>query len=192
MELILIRHFPTTGNLERRYIGRTDEPLAKRPMTEKAYPPAEVIIASPLKRCIETASLIYPGREPVICEAFRECNFGVFEGKNYEELKHHPQYQEWLDSKGSIAFPGGEQPDQFKARCIRGFTDMAVMLFHQKTDAAAMIVHGGTIMAILERFDPAGREFYRWQVGNGEGYVVRLNREQWMSGEREFVEIRKL
>jgi len=192
MELTLIRHFPTAGNLERHYIGQSDEPLAKRPIIEKAYPSAGVIITSPLKRCIETAGLIYPGCEPVICEAFKECNFGAFEGKNYEELKGCPKYQKWLDSGGSIAFPGGEHPDRFKARCIRGFTDMAAMLFYEQADAAAMIVHGGTIMAILERFDPAGREFYRWQVGNGEGYAVKMDREQWLNGEPEFTEIRKL
>lgn len=45
---------------------------------------------------------------------FRECDFGIFEGKNYEELKENRDYQRWLDSGGVLPFrmERGERPSQ--------------------------------------------------------------------------------
>ena len=34
--------------------------------------------------------------------------------------------------------------------------------------SAALVVHGGTIMTLMEALEDS-REFYRWQVGCGEG-----------------------
>ena len=70
MEVIFIRHLATPGNEKRQYIGRTDEDLSEqaveefRQRQEKStgglYTSAQYIVASPLKRCIQTAGLIYP------------------------------------------------------------------------------------------------------------------------------------
>ena len=63
MKLIFIRHGKTAGNLERRYIGRTDEPLCDEGIAEilgKEYHDADIVVASPMKRCVQTAELIYP------------------------------------------------------------------------------------------------------------------------------------
>ena len=53
MKLIFIRHGKTAGNLERRYIGRTDEPLCDEGIAEilgKEYPDADIVVASPMFR----------------------------------------------------------------------------------------------------------------------------------------------
>ena len=60
MKLILIRHGKTKGNREKRYIGKTDEPLEKNTVIVKKYPKTDIVISSPMKRCIMTANLIYP------------------------------------------------------------------------------------------------------------------------------------
>ena len=90
MRVVLIRHSKTAGNLKGRYIGTTDEPLCEegiRLLEGKTYPAAELVYVSPMKRCRETASLIYPTltqrEEPLL----RECDFGEFENKNYKEEK---------------------------------------------------------------------------------------------------------
>lgn len=57
MELTLIRHFATAGNLEKRYIGTTDEAIL--PVAEiKKMPRAEIVLTSPMKRCRQTADLL--------------------------------------------------------------------------------------------------------------------------------------
>ena len=94
MEIILVRHFMTKGNLERRYIGTTDEPLLPAEALARqlkggvrqaaaGYPEVQVAAVSPLRRCIETADMIYPDVRKVVCRELRECDFGLFENNNY-------------------------------------------------------------------------------------------------------------
>lgn len=202
MRIMLIRHFQTPGNLERRYVGRTDEPLLeneglvrlaeeKRACFQRRGMPDRVI-ASPMRRCIQTAELIFPGAAPVLCAEMRECDFGLFEGKNYEELKELAAYQEWLDSRGTIPFPDGEGHEAFRTRCVKGFENMVSELAAAGSRTAAMVVHGGTIMAVLSGFGPDGSGFYDWQVENGGGFLVSLDEIAWDMGQKEFREIERL
>ena len=55
MKIILIRHGMTEGNLKRRYIGTMDEDLINTDCLKGDYPKCERVVASPLKRCIQTA-----------------------------------------------------------------------------------------------------------------------------------------
>ena len=100
MKIILIRHGMTEGNLKRRYIGTTDEDLINTDCLKGDYPKCERVVASPLKRCIQTAEYIYPNVDIEICDKLKECDFGDFENKSYEDLKDNSDYQKWLDSNG--------------------------------------------------------------------------------------------
>ena len=174
MTLYFIRHGKTAGNLEKRYIGRTNEPLCPlgRSELEKIeYPQARAGVSSPLNRCVETARIIWPDKAPLVCSGLRECDFGAFEGKNYAELNAAPEYQKWIDSGGEMAFPGGEDKKSFSARTVLAFEELAPSL----VDETAFVVHGGTIMAILERFVRPKRKFYDYYVENGRGYAVRFD-----------------
>jgi len=42
----------------------------------------------------------------------------------------------------------------------------------QPKGTAALVVHGGTIMSLLEALEGSG-QFYRWQAPNGGGYLCR-------------------
>ena len=73
MKIVLIRHGATKGNLEKRYIGRTDEDLCgegikklKEDTCAGIYPPAQAVFSSPMKRCLSTAECIYPVQTPQI------------------------------------------------------------------------------------------------------------------------------
>ena len=171
MKWILIRHGQTQGNLEHRYIGcRTDEPLCEQGIERlrtKEYPKVKRIYASPMKRCIETAEIIYPGIPMEIIKDFRECDFGEFENKNYAEMNGRADYQAWIDSNGEMPFPGGESRAELAARCVKVFDE----LMKQKgQEDCAIIAHGGTIMAIMERYAKPKGNYYDFQVKNGEGY----------------------
>ena len=187
----LIRHSITKGNLEKRYIGaKTDEPLCEAGyelLKEKHYQKVEKVIASPMKRCIETAQLLFPDAQIQIEESLRECDFGEFENKNYQELKDNPKYQEWIDSMATLAFPGGESPQQFKDRCIAGFDKMVDTCIRRHYRNVAMVVHGGTIMSILEQYGVPQRSYYDWRVENGCGYHLYLSEQNWKMGRREAV-----
>ncbi len=184
LELYLIRHWKTKGNLEKRYIGTTDEPIlsgSERDLWGKRLhrilPDVSCVAVSPMKRCRESAELLFPGKKQEVCDAFRECDFGQFENRNYEELKNRPEYQRWIDSGGMEAFPGGESRERFAGRCVEGFVQKVTELQERKIERAAFVVHGGTIMAILEWLDHKQRPFYHWQAENGAVFYVRTERE---------------
>lgn len=162
----LLRHGQTLWNAQRRYLGSTDQPLSpegRAALAGRTGPPADRLYVSPLRRCRETAELLYPGMAQQIVPDLRECDFGVFEGRTYEELRDDPAYQQWLDSAGEIPPPGGEGKAACRERTVRAFLELV-----ERADRAAFVVHGGTIMTLMETLEDSG-EFYRWQVGNGQG-----------------------
>ncbi len=174
MEILLIRHGKTDGNLRGAYIGSTDEPLCAAGREELAeyqaagiYPPAATVAASNMLRCLQTAELLYPGQPVIQIPDFRECHFGAFEGMNYRQLNGNPDYQRWIDNSGAIPFPGGEDPIRFRVRCWNAFQNLCAQRF---PDPVAVVCHGGTIMAILEQCASPKGDFYRWQTKNGAGY----------------------
>jgi len=180
VELYLIRHGKTYGNTLGRYIGTTDESLCAEGIAEIRgcrYPKVEAVFASPMKRCLETAELLWPELLSVTNELLRECDFGSFENKNYQELSGNPTYQVWIDSCGQLPFPGGESHEAFKKRCCEGFLQVLEDIRAKDYHSAALVVHGGTIMSILESFAESGESFYHWQVKNGAGYRVLCETE---------------
>lgn len=201
MKIAMIRHFATPGNAKKQYIGRTDESLAagaalssaaariRSRLAEVGMDTVTDVAASSMRRCVESADLLFPGVAPVTSRLLRECDFGLFEGKSYEELKDVPAYQRWLDSGGTIPFPGGEGQEQFRARCVRGFEEILRGWMKADVERAAMVVHGGTMMAVLARFDKERREFYHWQAANGAGYLITLDAGRWKRGEKVMEEI---
>ncbi len=171
MRIIFIRHSQTIGNMEKRYIGVTDEELYVIP--ERKYPECEIIVSSPLKRCIQTANIIYPAKRVDIFNDLREIDFGDFEGKNYKELENNSDYQQWINSNGTISFPNGEDYRTFKDRCCKVFEIITEK--YKKSDSIAFVVHGGTIMSILERFATPKMNFYDYQIKNNSGYITNYD-----------------
>ncbi|MGI5893274.1 MAG: histidine phosphatase family protein [Candidatus Merdivicinus sp.] len=182
-KVVWIRHGKTAGNLRGAYIGRTDEPLCaegieqlKQNFAKKMYPPCDgKLLVSPLKRCVETAKILFGGVEAETVPDFQETDFGDFEGKSYAELNGNPAYQRWIDSGGTIPFPGGEAPEDFRNRCVRAFAEQMKKIPDGQT--VVIVCHGGTIMAILDAFSFPHRGFYEWQVRNGEGFCGRYEPE---------------
>lgn len=187
VRLVLVRHGATKANEERRYLGKTEEALSPRARAglqeAKAlglYPAVDCLFSSPMKRCLETAEILYPDRKPVVIPRWTEIDFGDFEGKNYSQLQGDARYQAWIDSGGRLPFPGGESREEFILRCREGFFEM-LELFAEKcpeeeapkaAPTLGIIAHGGTIMALLSGF--CGGDYFDYQVANGGGYVCTL------------------
>lgn len=182
--LILIRHGETAANKEHRYLGRTDESLSVegketllRYKVQEKYPSANMVFVSPMKRCKETAQILYKDVPIKEIHEWVEMDFGDFEGKNYEELKDDERYQAWIDSNGTLQFPNGESRDNFIRRCVQGM-DRMIQDLQEEANAdkeirtVVAVVHGGTIMALLSSF--CGGDYFDYQVKNGEGFVCSL------------------
>ncbi|MDD6207101.1 MAG: histidine phosphatase family protein [Clostridiales bacterium] len=186
MNVYLIRHGMTKGNMEKRYVGRTDESLLeseKKRLCMDIGPQVQKLYVSPMRRCIETADCLwnqdnlYPGKpERVIVPAFRECDFGRFEYHNYQELNGTKEYQDWVDSGGTLPFPEGESVEAFKRRCQRAFYQIMKAEWKQEPidRMIGLVVHGGTIMAVLDGFSSPHKDYFDWQCPNREGYVCEV------------------
>ncbi|MEG1501104.1 MAG: histidine phosphatase family protein, partial [Clostridiales bacterium] len=186
MRIYLLRHGKTAGNLQRLYIGSTDQPLAEAGKEEMAilqrdgyYPVANKLYSSPMLRCIQTGELLYPQYIPEIVNGLQECSFGIFECLSYQELKDNKNYQKWIDSNGLGDIPQGENSRDFKLRCIRAFTGFLDHALANKEDNIALIIHGGSIMTILEAFYGEEGSFYDWQIKNGRIYCLEIDEKLW-------------
>lgn len=178
IQIYLIRHGKTAANLEQRYLGTTDEELCeigKQELKEKrqSMPAVDLLFSSPMIRCRQTCEILFPAMEYDIVEEYREMNFGNFEGKNYEELKENADYQRWIDSNGTLAFPNGESREQFVKRQMIAFENMCGSIKEMQSEGkkitkVAAVVHGGSIMAVLSAL--SGGEYFEFQCKNGQGY----------------------
>lgn len=182
LEVLLLRHGQTQGNLEKRYIGKTDEPLLmedmeriqkvsslqKRLKQENLVRPQKLFV-SPMLRCRQTAELLFPGQEQVVIDKLREMDFGRFEAKNYMELSADPAYQVWIDSGGRLPFPEGEDRECFIRRTMDGFLQMTEQAWQENCGQIAAVVHGGSIMAILSAL--LQDDYFAYQVPNLAGYA---------------------
>lgn len=190
IDLLLLRHGATIGNQEQRYIGRTDEHLSELGIQQmrqqriklcelnrqQDFTQPEILFVSPMLRCRESASILWGEREQIEIEEWREMDFGRYEGKNYLDLQSDSYYQNWIDSNGTLPFPGGESQSEFIQRCFRGFIRMQRILREQMKYQAAAVVHGGTIMALMSLI--TGGSYYDYQVKNAGGYYLKLHYQE--------------
>ncbi len=84
-ELLFIRHGATAGNLEKRYIGRTDEALSETGLEQVKQLAdrnihADKVIVSPMKRTVQTAEIVFPGKSRRVIADRREAEGGSGEG----------------------------------------------------------------------------------------------------------------
>lgn len=179
MQIYLIRHGSTAGNLEHRYVGTTDEELTQDACQELRlargkFPVPDVVFTSPLRRCVQTAGILFPEASKEVVFDLKECEFGAFEYKNYKELQGNEAYQSWIDSGGTAAFPGGESREEFSKRCCKAFETACFEALRKKYDTAVFVVHGGTIMAVMEQYARPSRDYFDWQVKNGCGFSCEV------------------
>ena len=179
MRVYLIRHGTTSGQLEKRYVGSTDEPLTADAVAwvkknRRRYPVPQQTVTSPMKRCVATSARLFPGIPTETKAGLRECSFGEFEYKNYQELTGNEAYQRWIDSGGELPFPGGESRQEFADRSCSALLKSVTEQLKKGRDSVAYVVHGGTIMAVMERFCSDKRSYFDWQVKNVQGFELEV------------------
>lgn len=180
IKLFLIRHGMTQGNIEKRYMGRTDVSLCddgirmiEQNVANNMYPEVDMLFISPLVRCRETANIIYPKMEPIVISDLMEMDFGDFEGKNYNDLSDNPVYQAYIDSDGELSFPNGENKQEFSKRVMNGIEKVLEIAADNKVNRVACVIHGGTTMAACSLLGLA--DYFDSIVGNGGLLEIDIN-----------------
>ena len=181
-----IRHGSIDDTLSGKYIGTTDAPLSDRGRMdlkkldyEYKYPGTQVVFTSPLKRCTETAIILYPEQNPLVIDNLSECNFGEWEGKTADELKNDPDFEKWLAGDSSVKPPRGESNADFTRRVCKIFESIVEGLMKTGTTESVIVTHGGVIMTLLAVYGLPQAKPFEWTMDNGFGYSLRVTPVLW-------------
>ena len=182
----LIRHGAINPTLRGRYIGVTDVPLSDRGKADirkldatMSYPYAKVVFSSPLKRCTQTARIIYPDIEPLVIDQLIECHFGEWENKSAAELAQDETFKKWLAGDPSVKPPRGESNADFVRRICRMFESIVEGLLKTGTTECTIVTHGGVIMTLLAVYGLPQAKPFEWAMDNGCGYSIRITPMLW-------------
>jgi probable phosphoglycerate mutase len=184
----VVRHGQTDYNLEKRYAGRTDVPLNDTgraqatdliPLVIAAGWPT--IISSPLKRALETATIIANGLNAShikTADELMERSLGVYEGLTKEEAaERYPElYARGVTRLRNDAPTNGETPCQVDER-IRTFMNRL-----PKDSVASnflLVTHGFVAKAIDLYFHPdkSEEEYFSFSVPNAQLMSYEIKRE---------------
>lgn len=180
MKVYFVRHGKTLGNIEGRYVGKTDlnlEDEGKKELEMKKAPKPDALYVSPLIRCIETCNILFPYQYYTVVDDIKEIDFGDFEGKTFKEVEDNEIFKEWKEQHGPVAFINGESMKDFQIRCMKGFKESIRTSIKAGHKVVTFVVHGGTIMALLDALSIPHKNYHEWAVNNGCGYVGDLEYE---------------
>lgn len=170
----LMRHAQTRLQAEHRYVGSTDDdllPEAAAQLHPATRQPARVYI-TPLARTAQTARIVYPSAKLAVVPDLEEMDFGAFERRNYQELEHDVRYRTWVEGGCNAPCPGGEGREAFSRRVCKAFARLMDGAVTQGEEELILVAHGGTIMAVMERYGQPARQFFDWKVEHGCSLIL--------------------
>ena len=164
--LTIIRHGLTAWNAAGRFQGHSDVPLSPEGRAQSAalaayaasFPSADAIVSSPSVRAVETARIVYPGREPITDGRLRELDFGAFEGRTRAELESDPRWVDWFADPYLRPAPAGEAYVQLRERVVAWLAEARARWVGGHVVAFS---HSGTIQMLIAHL--LGVERPRWR-----------------------------
>ncbi|MBE6853233.1 MAG: histidine phosphatase family protein [Ruminococcus sp.] len=188
--LYIIRHGKTEANEKGIYIGKTDFPLSeagKEELLNKTdefdYPGVERVYSSPAARCMETAGIIFEGRETIAVHDLRELDFGEFEGKSVDELIGREDYKAWLKGGLENSPPGGESIADMVARVYMALDKIILNMMNDDISSAAIVTHSGIISNILSCFGLPKYKPTDIKCEPGEGFEIMVTAQLWQQAQ---------
>lgn len=183
--LSLIRHGKTLANQNHLYCGSTDIELSKDGILQLEnlkysiqYPVGDIYFTSGLKRTNQTLNILYGNVDKIQISNISEMDFGIFEMKNYNQLKNIPSYINWISNIKTEKCPGGESQDQFNNRIHLGFDEIINIAKINNKKNCIVVTHGGVIANVMDKLFPNffnnNQSFYKWQPSYGRGYCISL------------------
>jgi broad specificity phosphatase PhoE len=187
-QITLVRHAITEWNITGRFQGHTDTPLSEDGRLQahalaKHLKKAKVdlIYSSPLSRALETAQIVFPGRDIIQDDRLRELNFGEFEGCTQAENEQHTKWAWWFAEPFKHEAPNGESYEQLRYRVV------AWMKSLPEDKHVITFTHSGAIQMLISHV--MGVEHPKWRkriylrhtgitrllFRNGEAIIERVN-----------------
>lgn len=186
-QIHLIRAGTTSVQLPPPYIGQQDPPLHPEGVAELeqlrqdcAYPSVEMVFASPLLRCQQTAEILYPDTWVETIEGLKDMGLGRFEGKTLEQLQDDPDFLAWLENSTQNPPPDGEMPQLFLERILYAFGAIFTRMMDERMHTVAVVTHGGVIMSLLAGAGLPKYPMQEWACAGGMGYTILFTPQMWM------------
>ncbi|OPZ84805.1 MAG: Phosphoserine phosphatase 1 [Firmicutes bacterium ADurb.Bin419] len=175
LELILVRHGETDGNIRQTYLGWTDSELNENGISQVHLlrdrlkdTKIDGIFSSPLKRAMETAKIINENFKLDIkySDGLKERNFGIWDDLTHKDLtnRYPSEYNEWVEDWIKYRIRDGESAEDAYDRTAAFIKEV----IKSGIEGSLMIVtHLGTIRFILAYLLGVGIEnSWRFRVGN--------------------------
>ena len=158
---IIFRHGQTDWNKQELILGHTDIPinetgkLQAMQIKEKisGIQMPDIIFSSDLKRCVQTAKIVYPTYHINKTRLLREINFGEYEGKNRWEIRKNDYFfNEILNNCRHplhlfTPFPNGES----SAKAFQRLLKLLVQIDKKYSNKCiALFTHGDLLELIFE------------------------------------------
>ena len=168
MRFFVTRHGETDWNVLNKVCGRTEVELTEKGKMQAAVladilkdKKIDIIIASPMKRAVDTSRIIAEkcGSAVEIDDRLIEQDYGIYEGVDRKD-------ERFLGNKRNFAFryPGGESMMQVACRTY-GLLDELKVRYDGKN--VLIVCHGGVCRVINTYFrDMTNDEFFRYSLGN--------------------------
>ena len=175
----LIRHGATELSECRCYQGRLDTPLSEagRNRLTASEDKHNIIYITDKTRTAETADILFPEAEQQVVSELREMDFGDFEGRNYRDMENDADYRAWVEGGCWGRCPNGENRAEFSTRVCGAFSALVEKALAEGREELLIVAHGGTQMAVLERWGEPKNEYYAWCSAPGTGW--RLDTANW-------------
>lgn len=194
MKLILLRHGETIANNKNILSGWTDYELTSKGKVEckkiekeilSRFKSIKKIYSSNLNRAVITASHVNKklNKKVIKTEILKEMNFGIFEGKNKDEIvdKHKNEWENWNNDYVNYRIPEGESVYDLKVR-ISPFIEKLiasnedVLIVSHKAVIQVMI----TILLDIELdkmwyFDIKNSKYAEIEIKNNKAFLKKIN-----------------
>lgn len=186
----VIRHGLTEANEKGIYIGKTDLPLSDKGAAELAakmdefdYPAVHKVYSSPLRRCTETAEILFPYTDICVVDDLRELDLGIFENKKVDELLENDDYKAWLRGGKDTRPPQGESLEEMTARTYKALHEIITDMMYEGNTHCALITHGGVISNMLSCFGMPKYDPKQLNADFGEGFDIIVTAQMWLNSQ---------
>ncbi|OJT19693.1 histidine phosphatase family protein [Archangium violaceum] len=179
--MVLVRHGQPVEEMRGRCYGRLDVGLssagrlqAERAARFLAEAPLLRIYTSPRQRARESAAPLaeLKGMTVDTEAAFREIDFGLFEGLSYEEAEQrYPQvYAEWMAHPTRVRFPGGESYPEMRERVLAAGRELRT---RHAGETFVLVSHGGVNRTLLaEALGMPDANLFRMEQGYASVNII--------------------
>ena len=183
-EIIFIRHGETDFNRARLYFGHLDPDLNKtgveqlrktKILFEKREKMPDVVFSSDLKRCSQSMEILEIDEEieKILTEDLREINFGIFEGKTYEEIKsEYPEkVEKMINDWRNFKADKGESINEMMLRVAEKMNEIINQYRNKKI---LVVAHAGVIQALTSYYLFGNLDGY-WKFKINNGSITKLH-----------------